>query len=226
MNIITAIENYDLPRVIALLETGISPNTTDGPHNYSLLFLSIFYSNYDIFYELINRGADINHSDNLGRTVIYLCTLWGLIKPLTKLLESNAYLYTVVDTGDTCIYGATMFKNLNIEREKTYNLIMFADRANHGDLEFIKYQILIKNYIPIKTWINYLSKQSCLELFNWIKPVQKVSYIFGKDQQNNLRKQNIREQVCDNGFPAQIIMSYLEPKYIGELRDELSIKLS
>ena len=41
-----------------------------------------------------------------------------------------------------------------------YNLLMFADRANNSDLIFIKKQILNKNFIPFKTWIPYLSKES------------------------------------------------------------------
>jgi ankyrin repeat protein len=226
MDIIRAIKDGNLSRVIELLESGINLNFTHGLYNYSLLYTSLLYSQFNIFYELIDRGADINQPNDLGQTPVSSCVSRGYIKPLNKLLELNANIYGVLYDSTTCIFTAKQLKFLNLDREKIYYSIMFTDRAIHGELNFIKSEILMKNYVPIKTWIQHLSKNSCLELYNWIKPVIKVSSLLGKDYEQNIIKQNVREQVCNEGLAAQLIMSYLETSYISELRRVLSIKLS
>jgi hypothetical protein len=219
MDIIREIQNGNLQNVILLLDNGIDLNTTYNNRNDTLLHCSIKNDQFDIFYELINRGANINQPNNLGLTVIDLCRFFEYIDPLIKLLELNAYLYTVRADGYTCIRGAIFQKNTSKKNNTIYNLIMFADRAYNGDLEYIKSQILTKNFdVKITTWINYLSIVSCLELYNWLKPITIIYYLLGRDKHDNLIKQQSREQVSNIQLIALTINSYLEPKYIIELR--------
>ena len=218
MAIFQAIERGNLPLITELLDNGIDPNSTTGPRDYSLLFLSIFYKKFDIFYELIKKGADINQPNKLGQTAVSSCTFHGCADLLYKLLELKVDLYHPTFDESTCVSIAIFLKEKSLEHHITYNLIMFADKANKGELDFIKLEITKKNYVPIKSWFPYLSKESCDELFNWCKPISKVKRLFGKDIHGNESKQYLREQVCNEGLPAQHIMSYLEPKYITELR--------
>lgn len=220
MAIFQSITSGNLNNIVESLENEINPNLTKGPFNYSLLFLSIFHSKFDVFYELINRGADINQPNDLGQTPISSCVFHGYIDPLIKLLELKADIYIVSHDKRTCLLTATFLKDINLNYEKIYYLITFADKANHGELDFIKSQILMKNYVPIKAWINYLSNDSKLKLYEWIKPNTKVHYLCGKNQNGDKSKQYIRELISE-GLLGQIINSYLEPKYINELRQEL-----
>ena len=224
MAIFQSIRNGNLNNVIELLENGINPNLTDGPFNYSLLFHSFYHSKFDIFYELINRGANINQPNDLGQTPVSSCVFLGYIEPLIKLLELKANIYIVLHNKQTCLSIATFRKNRDLNHEKIYYLITFADRANHGDLDFIKSQILMENYVPVKAWIHYLSIDSKLKLYEWIKSNTKVSYLYGKDKNKNILQQYIRELVCE-GLIRELINSYLEPTYISELRNMLYINL-
>jgi hypothetical protein len=221
MAIFQAIRDGNLSKVTKLLDDGIDPNLTDGPHDYSLLFLSIFHNKFDIFYELINKGADINQPNKLGQTAVCSCAFHGYTDHLYKLLELKANLYQQKFDGSTCISSAIFLKDISLEYHIAYNLIMFADKANKGDLDFIKSEISKKNYVPIKSWFNYLSKESCKELFIWCKPKLKINSLFGKDINGNKTKQFLREQVSDQILPVQIIISYIEPTYIRELRELL-----
>ena len=114
MNIIRAIKDGNLSRVIELLESGFNPNLTHGPYNYSLLYTSLLYSQFNIFYELIDRGANINQPNDLGQTPVSSCVSRGYIEPLNKLLELNANIYWVLHDSTTCIYIAIQLKFLNL----------------------------------------------------------------------------------------------------------------
>jgi hypothetical protein len=232
MDILTLIKNGDLSKVIELLDSGINVNTTILPFNNSLLFYSIVYYDIDIIEELIKRGANINHMNEKGQTPLSLCILASHHYILTKLLELKVditplyEIYKILYSKTVLLRIAVILKNCNYNSEVTYYLIMFADKAKKGNLNFIKSEIIDKNYVPIKTWFHYLSKESCEELFNWCKPKIKVNQLFGKDINGNKTKQLLREQVCDEGLPSQIIMSFFQPKYISDLYYELSIRLS
>ena len=251
MEIVEAIKNGNLHKVIELLNYGIDPNLIIeidatprfARYTYNLLSYSLHCKRYDIFNVLINRGADINITFNYNQNIISYCIFFCSINDLYKLLEFTPNIYKVITFNRTII---SVIKNLikiynnsndsyfiksTQQLVKAYDLLILADKACCSDLNYIKSQIILSAninkicYIPIKSWINYLSKYSCLELFNWIKPNVRVGYLLGKDKNNNKMKQYIREQVCQEGLIGQLIMSYLENKFISEFRNLLFKKL-
>jgi len=236
MNIFNAILNGDLHIVKKLLDNGINVNSINDdnyPYGYSLIMYSILYYQNDIFFELVNRGANINYCLNFNKNAISLCVQYHNINKsfdvLCKLLELKADIdirFFILDIEYSCISYLTKVKDSNNNSLKMYNLLMFANRANNNDLIFIKNQIINKNFISFKTWIPYLSKESCLELLKWLNMRTSIKCLLGKNKHNNKIKQYIREQICQEGLPAQNIMSYLEPQYIKDLRYALSIILS
>ena len=173
-----------------------------------------------VFYELINRGANINQPNDLGQTPVSSCVFHGYLDPLIKLLELKANIYIILHDNSTCLSIATFQKDINSKYEKIYYLIIFADKATRNDIGFIKLQILMKNYVPIKAWINYLSKDSKLKLCEWITQKTKVHYLCGKDKNGDKIKQYTRELLSE-GLLGQNINSYLAPKYIIDLQREL-----
>lgn len=233
MNIFKAVFDGDLQLCKELLDNGVNVNSINDnnyPYRYSLLMCSILYNQYDIFFELVNRGADINYCVTFNQNAISLCVIHHnvnkYLKVLCKLLELKVEIdikFIISGVEYSWISYLTKVKDYNCDSLKMYNLIMFADRSTHGDVIFIKNEIINKNFVPFKSWIPYLSNESCLELIKWLKSFTSMKCLFGKNIHFDYNKQYIREQVCQDGLPAQIIMSYLEPKYIKDLKKTIII---
>jgi hypothetical protein len=236
MEIFKAVFDGDLLLCKKLLDNGVNVNSINDnnyPYRYSLLMCSILYYQYDIFFELLNRGADINYCVSCTENAISLCVIHHntskYFKFLYKLLELKVVIdikFIISGIEYSWVSYLTKVKDYTNDSLKMYNLIMFADRSSRSDLIFIKNEILNKNFIPCKTWIPYLSKESCLELMKWLNIHVNIKCLLGKNKNNYYNKQYLREQICQEGLPAQNIMSYLEPKYIKDLRYDLSIILS
>jgi len=236
MDIFKAVFDGDLLLCKKLLDNGVNVNSINDnnyPYKYSLLMCSILYYQYDIFFELVNRGADINYCVTFNQNAISLCVIHHNTSKyyqfLNKLLELKVDIdikFIISGTEYSWVSYLTKVKDFNNDSLKMYNLIMFADRSIHGDLTFIKNQILNKNLISYKTWIPYLSKESCFELIKWLKSFTNIKSLLGKDKNNDCNKQYLREQICQEGLLAQNIIIYLEPKHIKDLLYDLSIILS
>ncbi len=184
MDIKKAISTRNLSRVIELLQNGIDPNTTYGPHHCPILHL-LFCSThpldpigFQILNKLIEYGADINKEDDLGNTVVYICVLYSKIESLLQLLMMNVNIYSVRHDNKTCLITSNLYQKHFSDKKYIYDLLCYAD----GNMQYIKSNLRLKKFdIPIKAWINYLSKESCMELLDWLGPIpNKVYNLTGK----------------------------------------------
>lgn len=226
MDIVNAISTKNILRVIELLDNGINPNTTYGPFHYPILHLSLYSTRsndpdgFKIFNKLIERGANINLEDDKGNTVVYLCVMYGRIEPLLQLLEMKVNIYSVRHDKKTCLTVSNRYKEDFSEKKCIYDLLCYADSAFYGNIQYIKSNLLLKKFdIPIKAWINYLSIESCMELLDWLGIIPKKVYYLADKNTGYIQK-----QVSNLHLIAQNINSYLEYKYISNLRLQLSTK--
>ena len=207
--LVNTIYNGNLKEFKKLVDSSIDIYSTYGPHNYTLLFISILYNQYDIFNELLKYNININKPNDLNQTAISVGILHGYSDIVEKLLEYKANIYIIQHDNYTALKSAIFLNNLNKEHNYIYKIVNFADKAFNNNIEFFKIEIFNgREPTPYKVWINYLSPTAYKELLLWSQSNETINALLGSNNKLNCTKY-IREIIVSKGLIRENIMNFL-----------------
>jgi len=217
VSIVDAIIMGNLSMVHHLIDSGeYSIDYKTQPLGFNLLYIAYTNKKFKIFKYLLDIGCNMNelckqisHNTHYS-TLIRIALMHDDVDYVIELLKKGCDL-------DNTVYLA----RLRCYDTKIYQMLLFADRAQIGDVYFLKNEISKRNYINIDIWIKYLSKESSIQLQNWYKSLPNIlKCLLGCSPNSNI--QYTRELVVSEGLIKINIMKYLIPKYITELNQNLT----
>lgn len=119
--------------LVEMIPECLSTADADEPHpeGSSPLWLASKYANYDVATFLIEKGAEVDARNNVGRTALLESSINGNERIVQSLLEKNANVNTWFSH---C--GTALFKALENEHEKVAHLLLQhgADTAVRGEI--------------------------------------------------------------------------------------------
>jgi len=102
MDLITAVICDDLRAVQKLLDSGVSADSRwKSEHNVTALIDAIIRERFNIAKLLIEKGADVNLNDDLGRSALMMAASWGNLEILESLIEKGADINAQDNYGST-----------------------------------------------------------------------------------------------------------------------------
>jgi len=126
--------NFQLGEIVRiLLENGADPNIPETEYDFYPIFYSVVYNNIDITQLLINYGANPNHQDYLGNTIIHYAILNNHITILDYIMNhyviksksNDIYTEDINDKSD--ITGNHIDPNIvNIDGLTIVHLMLYA----------------------------------------------------------------------------------------------------
>jgi hypothetical protein len=104
--LVAAVRQEDLKKIASLLESGISPDSTDSSGEWNALRTAARTGNGDIVKMLINAGADINSKDSYGNTALIIAVLMNKKDAVKILLNAGAEVNSRNHAGKTALSAA------------------------------------------------------------------------------------------------------------------------
>ena len=219
VTIIDAIMIGNLSMVQHFIESGCyDKNYKSQPLGFNLLYIAYINQKFKIFKYLLNIGCNMNelckqlsHNTYYSK-IIRIALMHNDIDYVIELLKKGCDLDNILDLARLRCYDT-----------KIYQMLLFAERAQKSDINFLKSEISKRNYIEIDVWVKYLSKKSSIQLHDWYMSLPNIfKCLLGCSLNNNKNIQYSRELVVSEGLIKNNIIKYLIPKYITELHQTLT----
>lgn len=96
----------DLPRLCAILDSGIAVDTCDSAFGMTLLHLAAGNERLDFLLALLARGANVNAVDREQSTPMHICALQGKLTSMVMLAAMGAHPLSLDVFGQTPLHVA------------------------------------------------------------------------------------------------------------------------
>lgn len=112
--LMTAVENENLPGIQSLIDIYVDVNGTTGDWDRTALMGAASFGHSNIIQLLINTGADVDMQDRMGQTALMNAAANYYLDPIKVLMNSGADLELTDNNGQTALMIAVMNGNFSI----------------------------------------------------------------------------------------------------------------
>lgn len=208
--------NFQLVDIVKfLLEKGADQNIIETEYDFYPIFYAIVQNNIQITKLLVDKGANPNHQDYMGNTIIHYCIMdnhaeildYIMRKYPIKSKSTNTYIEDINSKKD--ISGNHIDPNIvNIEGLTIGHLLLYNYREDYGKYLFdiipcanLNYQDNVGN-----TLLHLIAENNLWEKFESLLDIKKLNiYIKNNDGKTIMDMVQLRER---ENFLNTIVKSY------------------